>query len=199
MKRTMLMLVICLMFIPIISHACPDAAKGFSTNTCNEVTEISFYDIEMDKNDKSPIIINSEDDLLKRDTLDDKVDTYVILEPGTLRSTYCWECGERGLTTATVYDEYAHTPIPCPMIGWPTGNCQLTHYKVNTGVRCIYCGYQEVNFSFDKVKSTCNEVGGGVHWIIPNKTHADGIDVHECPCSICTNVYHYLPDIINLK
>lgn len=105
-----------------------------------------------------------------------------------------------GLTTNTIYDEYDFSPIACPIVQWATGKCQLSHFKVYSGVRCTYCGFQETGiFMHDKVKSICYEDGGGTHWVIPNKNHANGIDVHECPCPQCTNVYYYLPYVINLK
>lgn len=205
-KKVGFLLVLCLLMMNTMSFASPATGEDLSNSheTHNHETELSLDQTKVNKGDtkedKKTMIIESEDDLLNINTSDDNIDTYIIKkDDGVTIESICTECGYNGLDIVDIFDQYAVASIACPIQGYPSGNCILTHFKVYSGVRCSYCDYEDIVFQYDKVKSTCYNDGGGTNWIIPDKTHEDGIDVHSCIHSECTNVYFYFSDIEDLQ
>jgi len=188
-----------------MSYTSSEASTKPASEDHNYKMELSLDNSKKDDEEKAKNIkiIQSEDELLEIDALNDKIDTYIMeAKDGTMMQAICTECGYNGLTLANLYVEHDIAVLPCPTVMWPTGSSFLVHYKVYRATICTFCGYQgysSYDFSYDKVEHECHEPGGGNYWIIPDKTHNDGIDNHQCPCSECTDVYRRLPDIVKLR
>ncbi len=146
---------------------------------------------------KDELIIKDENDILKEGS--NRVKLFIIEKPSANKG-WCSNCGKNGLNIVTFYEEHDFRSISCPDGGWPTGGCHLTHFKVYDGVRCSYCGYEDMGlFLYDKVKSDCYDSGMHfVRWAKPDITHSQGYDRHECAESCCLDVYNRF-DIENLK
>ncbi len=141
------------------------------------------------------VLIQSEDSILHMKAAPS--DVFVIINPYNIR-WHCNYCGANGLYYVRLYENYANAFPPCPYIDYPTGECNLYHYKVSRVIRCSYCGFQSSKeFLYDRVEAECSSMAFNL-WVKPGVTHNQGYDRHQCPASCCQDVYKRF-QIKNLK